>query len=114
VHILILVVLLLAVIGPGLWVKSVMQRYRSPVDRYPRSGGQTARDLLDRSACATCSPDYRARRSPDPLAKAVRLGRQFTADRSPPSPLPRTKSATRFRMRGRSRRCDGARASCTG
>jgi len=39
--------LLLLVIGPGIWVKRVMARYHSPPDRYGRSGGETARKLLD-------------------------------------------------------------------
>ena len=32
---------------PGLWVQAVMRRYREPANRYPRTGGQTARHLLD-------------------------------------------------------------------
>jgi Zn-dependent membrane protease YugP len=47
-HIVILVILLIAVIlGPGLWVRRVMERYSQPADRYPHSGGETARKLLD-------------------------------------------------------------------
>ena len=47
-HILILITLiLLLVIGPGIWVKRVMARYHSPPDRYGHSGGETARKLLD-------------------------------------------------------------------
>ncbi len=44
----VLVLVLLALtVGPGLWVQSVMRRYREPANRYPRTGGQTARHLLD-------------------------------------------------------------------
>jgi Zn-dependent membrane protease YugP len=47
-HIVILIILLIALIlGPGLWVKRVMERYSKPVDRYPTTGGETARKLLD-------------------------------------------------------------------
>ena len=47
-HILIIVILLLLlIIGPGLWVKRVMERYHRPPNRYGRSGGETARKLLD-------------------------------------------------------------------
>ena len=47
-HIVILVILLIALIlGPGLWVKRVMERYSQPADRYPATGGETARKLLD-------------------------------------------------------------------
>ena len=44
----VLVVLLLALLfGPGLWVRQVMKRYRQPEDRYPGSGAELARLLLD-------------------------------------------------------------------
>lgn len=47
-HLLLIVLLLLAVIlGPGLWVKRVMNQYSEPDDRYPGTGGQLARHLLD-------------------------------------------------------------------
>jgi len=47
-HILVLlVILLLLVLGPGLWVKRVMARYSQPADRYAHSGAETARRLLD-------------------------------------------------------------------
>ncbi|RPI58863.1 MAG: peptidase, partial [Lysobacterales bacterium] len=45
---LILILVLLALtIGPSLWVQAVIRRYREPANRYPRTGGQTARHLLD-------------------------------------------------------------------
>ena len=47
-HIVILIILLIALIlGPGLWVRKVMERYSQPVDRYPETGRETARRLLD-------------------------------------------------------------------
>jgi Zn-dependent membrane protease YugP len=47
-HVLIIILALLALIaGPGLWVKTVMQRYSEPADRYPFSGAELARRLLD-------------------------------------------------------------------
>ena len=47
-HLIILIVLLIAlVVGPGLWVKAIMKRYSHPADRYPWSGGELARRLLD-------------------------------------------------------------------
>jgi Zn-dependent membrane protease YugP len=71
---LILILLLLLVVGPGLWVKRVMQRYHSPVDRYGYSGSQTARRLLDSLGLqdvvveeADIGDHY------DPEARAVRL-----------------------------------------
>jgi Zn-dependent membrane protease YugP len=47
-HIVILLILLIALIlGPGLWVRKVMERYSQPADRYPQTGRETARRLLD-------------------------------------------------------------------
>jgi Zn-dependent membrane protease YugP len=86
-HIVILLIAVLAlVVGPGLWVKSVMQRYREPANRYAKTGGQLARELLDSLALR----DVRTEATPsgdhyDPIAKAVRLspenfdGRSLTA-----------------------------------
>lgn len=47
-HLLLVIVLLLALIfGPGWWVRNVMARYSSPEDRYQGTGGELARYLLD-------------------------------------------------------------------
>jgi len=47
-HIVIAIIILLAlIIGPGIWVKRVMERYSKPADRYPQTGGEAARRLLD-------------------------------------------------------------------
>lgn len=86
-HVLILLLLVFALmIGPGLWVKSVMQRYRQPENRYAKTGGQVARELLDalnlRHVATETTP---AGDHYDPIAKAVRLapdnfeGRSLTA-----------------------------------
>ena len=85
--ILIFVVLVLALmIVPSLWVQAVIRKYRVPANRYPRTGGQTARHLLDvlglrhDTTEVTESGDHY-----DPMAKAVRLsadnfnGRSLTA-----------------------------------
>ena len=83
----VLVVLLLALLfGPGLWVRQVMKRYRQPEDRYPGSGAELARLLLDAHGLQrvdveeTPGGDHS-----DPLEKVVRLspdnyrGRSLTA-----------------------------------
>ena len=83
----ILIVALLALtIVPGLWVQSVMRRYREPANRYPRTGGQTARHLLDALGLRNVTTEITDRGDHyDPLAKAVRLtkdnfyGRSLTA-----------------------------------
>jgi len=47
-HLLLPFVFVFALIfGPGLWVRKVMSRYSSPVDRYDGTGGELARHLLD-------------------------------------------------------------------
>ncbi len=74
-HIVIIVVLLLVlIVGPGVWVRRVMERYSQPADRYPQSGGEMARQLLDslelqdvRVEVAESGDHY------DPLEKVVRL-----------------------------------------
>lgn len=40
-------VVLAMIYGPGLWVKRVMKRYSSPDNRYPGTGAELARYLLD-------------------------------------------------------------------
>ncbi len=74
-HILIIILVLLAlIVGPGIWVKRVMNRYRLPHDRYAVSGAETARRLLDANGLqavrveATEAGDHY-----DPTEKAVRL-----------------------------------------
>ncbi len=42
-----ILILLILVFGPSVWVKRVLARYSSPPDRYPGTGGELARHLLD-------------------------------------------------------------------
>lgn len=71
---LVVLLLLALVIVPGLWVQWVMRRHHEPANRYPRTGGQTARHLLDSLGLhhviteVTDEGDHY-----DPQAKAVRL-----------------------------------------
>ena len=81
-----MVVILALVFGPAIWVRRVLERYSLPADRYPGSGRQLARQLLDAHGLqsvaveATDEGDHY-----DPEAKAVRLtsdkfdGRSLTA-----------------------------------
>lgn len=86
-HLIILLAIgLLLVVGPGLWVKAVMKRYSLPENRYPKTGGQVARELLDALSLShvrtevTESGDHY-----DPIEKVLRLteanfnGRSLTA-----------------------------------
>jgi len=84
---LILIIALLALtIGPSLWVQAVMRRYREPANRYSRTGGQTARHLLDSLGLRQVGTEVTEHGDHyDPLAKVVRLsadnfnGRSLTA-----------------------------------
>lgn len=81
-----ILLILVLIFGPGLWVQRVLARYSEPSDRYPGTGAQLARHLLDSNGLksvqveATKNGDHY-----DPEAKAVRLtpdkfdGRSLTA-----------------------------------
>jgi len=83
---LILSLLLLLIVGPGLWVKRVMARYSEPADRYGHTGGETARRLLDALSLVDVKVEISNTGDHyDPAARAVRLaprnyqGRSLTA-----------------------------------
>ena len=82
----IIALLLLAVFGPGLWVRHVLETYSQPADRYAGTGAQLARHLLDKNGLAAVSVETTDTGDHyDPEAKAVRLtedkynGRSLTA-----------------------------------
>jgi len=83
-HILIVILALLALIaGPGLWVKRVMQRYSEPADRYPSTGGELARQLLDSLDLHQVGTETtEAGDHYDPMDKMVRLTQQHYDGRS--------------------------------
>lgn len=74
-HLVLLIVAVLAVIvGPGLWVSAVMKRYRFPRNRYPSTGAETARRLLDARGLGNVRVEQtEAGDHYDPVAKCVRL-----------------------------------------
>lgn len=74
-HILLLIViLLLALVGPSLWVKRVMARYSQPADRYGHTGGETARRLLDALGLQAVAVEISESGDHyDPEARVVRL-----------------------------------------
>jgi len=73
--ILLLVLVIVAVVfGPGLWVRRVMDRYSKPADRYSGTGATLARHLLDKSGLDSVSVEVTAVGDHyDPDDKAVRL-----------------------------------------
>ena len=74
--------LLALILGPNLWVRSVLARYAVDRPDYPGTGGEMARHLLDREGL----PHVRVEEAPadhyDPNAKAVRLTRDKLDGRS--------------------------------
>ena len=74
-HLLILALVILTVIfGPGLWVQRVMARYSKPDDRYDGTGGELARHLLDRFGLEGVGVEETDKGDHyDPQDKAVRL-----------------------------------------
>lgn len=82
----VILLVLIVVFGPGIWVQRVLERYSVPANRYSGTGGQLARHLLDKNGLqaveveATDQGDHY-----DPEARVVRLtedkfgGRSLTA-----------------------------------
>jgi Zn-dependent membrane protease YugP len=83
-HLVLFLVLLIAlIVGPGIWVATVMKRYHFPRDRYARTGGQTARALLDSVALSHVKTEPTDKGDHyDPIEKAVRLSDQNFNGRS--------------------------------
>ena len=80
------IVVLALVFGPGIWVKRVLARYSVPENRYEGTGAELARHLLDKLGIAHVSVEETELGDHyDPQAKAVRLtpdkydGRSLTA-----------------------------------
>lgn len=83
-HIIILIAAVLAlVLGPGLWVKAVMARYRHPPERYTMTGGELARELLDGLSLQHVQTETtEAGDHYDPRDKTVRLSAENFGGRS--------------------------------
>lgn len=84
--ILLLLLLIAAVFGPSLWVRSVMARHSGDRPDFPGTGGELARHLLDLADLQAVGVEETERGDHyDPAAKAVRLspdnhdGRSITA-----------------------------------
>lgn len=71
----ILIVLILGIVfGPGLWVQRVLERYSLPADRYAGTGAQLARYLLNKHGLEEVSVERTDQGDHyDPQDKAVRL-----------------------------------------
>lgn len=66
------------IVGPSYWVKHTLKKYSCPEDRYPGTGGELARILLDWANLQAVKVEVTEQGDHyDPLEKAVRL----TADK---------------------------------
>lgn len=79
-------IVLAAVFGPGLWVQYVMKRYSRPEDRYPGTGAELVRHLAERLGLENITVEKTDQGDHyDPETKTVRLtpgnfdGRSLTA-----------------------------------
>ncbi len=74
-HVVLLVIVFLGIIvGPGIWVRAVMTRYSRPAERYRLSGGDFARQVLDGLGLRDVRTEKTERGDHyDPLARTVRL-----------------------------------------
>ena len=74
VWIVLIVVLLVAILGPSIWVKRVLSKYSQPNDRYPGSGASLARHLLDNQQLQSVAVESTEHGDHyDPTTKVVRL-----------------------------------------
>ena len=72
--IVIIVVVLLIIFGPGIWVQRVLAKYSKPDDRYAGTGAELARHLLDKHGLQSVAVEASELGDHyDPVEKAVRL-----------------------------------------
>lgn len=76
-YLILLILLLALVFGPQLYVRSVMKRYSKPHERFPGTGGELARHLLDRFGMeSVCVETTEKGDHYDPEAHCVRLSKE--------------------------------------
>jgi Zn-dependent membrane protease YugP len=85
-YLILVLVFLLLIFGPNLWVQRVLAKYSRPADRYPGTGGELARHLLDQLGLQQVQVEVTDKGDHyDPESKTVRLspdkfnGRSLTA-----------------------------------
>lgn len=77
------IVLLAVVVLPGWWVQRVMRIHQKPADRYPGTGGELARHLLDQASLEAVAVESTEHGDHyDPEARAVRLSEENYRGRS--------------------------------
>lgn len=70
------IVIAIVIVGPSYWVKYTLQKYSQPEDRYPGTGAELARLMLDWANLQTVKVEQTEQGDHyDPIEKAVRLTR---------------------------------------
>lgn len=77
-YLILVIVIAALIVGPSYWVKHTLEKYSHPEDRYPGTGAELARILLDWANLQTVKVEVTEQGDHyDPIEKAVRL----TADK---------------------------------
>lgn len=77
-YLILVIVIAVLIVGPSYWVKHTLAKYSQPEDRYPGTGAELARILLDWANLQTVKVEVTEQGDHyDPIEKAVRL----TADK---------------------------------
>lgn len=79
VYFIIILILLLAILGPQHWSKHILDKYAEPQPHIPGTGGELARHLLDRLGMSHVKVEIAGEGEDhyDPREKAVRLSPRF-------------------------------------
>lgn len=73
-YLLLVIFVVVIILGPAYWVKQTLTRYSRPDDRYPGTGAELARTLLDDANLQSVRVEVTEQGDHyDPLAKVVRL-----------------------------------------
>lgn len=77
-YLILMIVIIVLILGPSYWVKHTLAKYSHPEDRYPGTGGELARILLDWANLQAVKVEVTEHGDHyDPIEKVVRL----TADK---------------------------------
>lgn len=85
-YLVLIIIVIALILGPGIWVQRVLAKYSKPEDRYAGTGASLARHLLDKHGLQSVDVEVTETGDHyDPIAKVVRLtpdkhdGRSLTA-----------------------------------
>lgn len=73
-YLILMIAIIVLILGPSYWVKHTLAKYSQPADRYPGTGGELARILLDWANLQDVKVEVTEHGDHyDPIEKAVRL-----------------------------------------